>query len=107
MTSTDLEAVVARTRHERFRWLVSDENPDAAQRESYRNLVARLAKGDAPAAPVRQLIPLSTTLHAQKHGSRNCWFSYKDSACGCSGLKCHLHKRVVQIGDCVECLKRW
>ena len=29
MTPADLENVIARTGHERFRWLVSDANPDA------------------------------------------------------------------------------
>jgi hypothetical protein len=49
MTTDDLEIVVARTGHERFRWLTSDANPDVDQRDAYRKLVAGLAKNDAPA----------------------------------------------------------
>lgn len=31
-----LEIVVARTRHERYRWLCSDDNPDVEQRDGHR-----------------------------------------------------------------------
>jgi hypothetical protein len=48
MTPEDLEAVVARTGHERYRWLTSDANPDVAQRDAYRELVVRLAREDVP-----------------------------------------------------------
>lgn len=40
-----LEQVVARTRHERYRWLTSDDNPDAAQREGYRASLIQQASG--------------------------------------------------------------
>lgn len=51
MTPADLETVIARTGHERFRDLTSDANPDAAQREAYRGLVARMAAEQPPAYP--------------------------------------------------------
>lgn len=47
-----LEIVVAMTRHERFRWLCSDENPDAASRRGYRARVVRIAaEGLDPPTP--------------------------------------------------------
>jgi len=39
-----LELVVVRSRHEHFRWLTSDENPDGRNREAYRRLVAAQAE---------------------------------------------------------------
>lgn len=45
MTPNDLETVIARTGHERYRWLVSDANPDAESREGYRRVVRDLAAG--------------------------------------------------------------
>lgn len=38
-----LEIVVARTGHNRYRWLCSDANPDEEARAAYRRLVAFLA----------------------------------------------------------------
>ena len=43
-----LEIVVAKTKHERYRWLCSDECPDAA---AYRGTVLRLAGMAPPPAP--------------------------------------------------------
>jgi hypothetical protein len=47
--SEALEIVVSQTTHERFRWLCSDDNPDAGSRSGYRALVIRLATGEPPA----------------------------------------------------------
>jgi hypothetical protein len=43
MTDEDLEKAIARTKHVRYSWLVSDENPDAWSRGQYRAEVERLA----------------------------------------------------------------
>ncbi len=44
MTLTEaLDIVVSRTRHERYRWLCSDENPDEFSRERYRAIVMSMA----------------------------------------------------------------
>jgi hypothetical protein len=45
MTQEDLDLVVERTRHERYRWLVSEDNPDPGSREGSRAIVAELAAG--------------------------------------------------------------
>lgn len=50
MTQDDLETVIARTGHERFRWLTSDDNPNVAQREGYRRIVREMAADTPPAA---------------------------------------------------------
>ncbi len=43
-----LEIMVARTKHERYRWLTSDDNPDVAQREGYRASLVRQASDLPP-----------------------------------------------------------
>ncbi len=43
-----VEIVVGRTRHERYRWLTSDDNPDAWQRDRYRDIVVAMASGQPP-----------------------------------------------------------
>ena len=51
MTYIDaLEIVVARTKHERYRWLCSDANTEEASREGYRFLMIRMAVSDQPTA---------------------------------------------------------
>lgn len=45
MTQSDLEAVISQTKHERYRWLTSDDNPDVAKREGYRRIVREMASG--------------------------------------------------------------
>lgn len=112
MTPADLETVVSRTGHERFRWLVSDANPDARQRDQYRALVARLAKGDPPAArpiqappPEPPPVPLAESRRAIKLGLSRCFYAAKP-ACSCQGAaRCHHLKRIVSLRDCIDCLK--
>jgi hypothetical protein len=118
MTPADLESVVARTGHERFRWLTSDGNPDAAQREGYRGLVTRMAAGFASPSPEsdasppatvdpdpdRARLPLAVSLRALKVGHRKCFYA---TPCGCAGggARCHHLGRVVALHDCVACLE--
>ena len=40
-----LSEVVRRTKHERYRWLCSDDNPDVESRDGYRAKVKRIAEG--------------------------------------------------------------
>lgn len=102
MTPDDLESAIARTGHERYRYLVSDANPDVVSREGYRRVVREIASGEAP----RPLVPLAESINAHRLGFQQCWFSTKDDACGCSGVRCHLLGRIVGLVDCVECLKK-
>ena len=52
MTLDDaLTIVIARTGHERYRWLTSDANPDATQRDGYRASILRQAGAPAPPVP--------------------------------------------------------
>jgi hypothetical protein len=69
--------------HHRFRELCADDNPDVAEREAYRALMVRQATGEAPPAPTRQAVPVRDSIRATRLGFRRCWFSTKDSACGC------------------------
>lgn len=49
-----LDVVVGRTRHERYRWLCSEANPDEWSREAYRGQVLTMATGEPVApAPIR------------------------------------------------------
>lgn len=96
-----LEVVVARTRHERYRWLCSDENPNTEQREGYRRIV--LEKAGQPAPAPAQSVPLSTSLRAARLGFRQCFYSSHEG-CGCSGTHCFYKGRIVELRECVECL---
>lgn len=49
-----LDIVIARTGHERFRFLCSEANPSRDSREGYRALVLDMAEGRAPAPPARE-----------------------------------------------------
>jgi hypothetical protein len=62
-----LETVVGRTGIERYRWLTSDDNPDAHGRERYRAEMVRLA--------ARPLAPVSYPPVAVQ--ARNLWRSIK------------------------------
>lgn len=64
-----LETVVARTRHERFRFLCSDENPDAASRQGYRLQVIKIA-AEGLATPTPEDLALRADL--ERYGCGGC-----------------------------------
>jgi hypothetical protein len=102
MTWADaVELEVSRGGNHRYRWLCSDDNPDAEQRAAYRAFLVRKATGQ----PEPATIPLRVSIRAARLGFQKCWFSTKDSDCGCSGVRCHLLERIVSLDDCVRCLK--
>lgn len=105
-----LEIVVARTRHERYRWHCSDDNPNARGREAYRRSVLSLAgapepEPPPPPEPVRphRRVPLADSIRAVRFGLRNCLYATREG-CGCSGAMCHHFGRVVTLTDCLACL---
>ena len=92
-----LEAVVARTRHERYRALCADAHPD---RGAWRAEVVRLA-----AAGPRPSVAESL---ARTRGMRSCPFRSTDRSCGCSGGRCALRRGAsVSHLDCFDCLSRY
>lgn len=112
MTDAQLGIVIARTGHERYRWLTREDNPDVAQRDGYRALVAGMAD-DVPAAqavepptpPSPVLAPLSEALRASNLGGRNCPHGSAPKTCNCSSLSaCSLLGRDVRLDDCISCL---
>ncbi len=46
-----VEIMVERSKHHRFTWLCSDENPDIEVRDAYRRQVLALAAGETVTAP--------------------------------------------------------
>lgn len=52
-----LEIVVSRTKHERFRHLCREDNPDLEQRDRYRDMVRRMAEGASIPPPPKALPP--------------------------------------------------
>src|SRR4051794_37482745 len=74
---------------------------DAGKRAAF---LARCAEVAAAAEYPPVAIPVQDSIRATQLGFHRCWFSTKDSACGCSGVRCHLLKRIVGLADCVECL---
>jgi hypothetical protein len=103
--SEALDIVIARTRHERYRVLCDDDNPDIQQRDAYRRLVVDMAGQPAPLPPTdpAPLIPLADSIRAARLGYRACLYSSYEG-CGCSGTHCYHLGRVVGLADCVECL---
>ena len=100
-----LDIVIARTKHERFRWLCSDDNPDAEQRAGYRRHVLALAEQGSP-TPVTPppLVPVGIAIEAIRTGFRACLYSSHEG-CGCTGTRCFWKGRIVSLTDCIECLK--
>ena len=81
------------------RWLESD---DPIERKAAR---WRLSLPAEPAPePPPQLPPSSVSIYAVKRGFRQCFYASHEG-CGCSGTKCYRHGRIVQLTDCIECLK--
>lgn len=109
MNPTDLEAVVARTGHERYRFLTSDANLDAESREGYRRIVREIAAGRPPtapqAAPEAPAGPMASWRRERLLGVRACFYA-GEPTCSCSGSAyCHALGRDVTLGDCRECLR--
>lgn len=66
MTPEQLEQVVAKTGHARFRDLTSDAN--AASREHYRRVVERLATGETPSIAEQAVSVVKTVARSAKAG---------------------------------------
>ncbi|MDG3003257.1 hypothetical protein [Paludisphaera mucosa] len=108
MTEDDLDLVMERTGHERFRWLVSDANPDAAKRAGAWATVAEMAAGfragpaPRPPASTPARIPLADALRATER-ARECPAA-GPAACGCTGARsCSKLGRDVTLDDCIGC----
>jgi hypothetical protein len=111
MTLTEvLDIVVSRTRHERYRWLCSDANPNTEQRDAYRRLMFDLA-GQRPHPPAPRPEPprpaLAATL-ALMSRMRACPHRTERTDCGCAGMAtCGLGRGLsglVNHHDCLSCL---
>jgi len=117
MTPDQLEIVVARTGHERFRWLTGEDNPDAERREAYRAIVAEWAEarwpmqaeGDGdptPAVGATAAPPRLTLATIRTRMGRSCFYGGPPPCGTCQGLAwCHALGRVVSVRDCTACLK--
>ena len=82
------------------RWLESD---DPIERKAARWRLSLPAE-PTPAPTSPQLPPSSVSIRAVKLGFRQCFYASHEG-CGCSGTKCFRHGRIVQLIDCIECLK--
>lgn len=98
-----LESVIARTKHDRYRWLCSDANPDRESRDASRRLVLERAGQPAPPGPAQSLVPIALSIRAARVGFRQCFYSSHEG-CGCSGTHCFRLGRIVGLRDCAECL---
>jgi len=70
-----LDLVVARTSHERYRWLCSDDNPDAAQREAFRRYVIEQASGELERLPTKAALKVD-------YGNQPAPPPFRGSCCG-------------------------
>lgn len=98
-----LDNVVARTRHERFRVLCSEDWPD---HKAYRELVIRMAAGEGSISDPPAPIPLAESLDLLRLVNL-CQYRSRDAACGCSGSSCALRVSapIVSHLDCLECVR--
>jgi hypothetical protein len=104
-----LEIVLAMTSHGRFRWLCSDENPDAQSREDHRRLMVQIATGDpAPAGAVSDQARMPATDALRLLARMNaCPSRTRDAVCGCSGARCaERGGAIVSHIDCFTCLRQ-
>jgi hypothetical protein len=108
----DLETVIARTKIERYRFLTSDENPDAIARERYRAEMTRMATEPVQERPrvhmpsvyvqalnlwrsIREFVKSGGKLapksvRAERQATCNVcphWNGSRCLRCGCTGLK--------------------
>jgi hypothetical protein len=117
-----LEVVVARTRHERLRWLRSHDNPDVEQRDAYRRLMVEQAGGNPAAMPPartqaaslwRSLRAFVTSggklapksVRATRQAACNAcpfWNGFRCGRCGCTGLKVY-----AAVVSCPDSPPRW
>lgn len=107
MTPDQLDAAVAATGVERYRWLTSAANPDEASREGYRRLVREKAEAldgsGATAAPVDPPAPnphavLLKLVRACPHAGL--------ASCGCNSVRrCAAYNRDVAISECLACVR--
>ena len=99
-----LELVIASTRHERFRWLCSEDNPNAEQRDSYRRYVVYMATGEQLAPPTQPTPFVVPPAYAM--GWKHCLYATHEPGGCCGGaLTCHWLRQVIPLQTCVDCLK--
>jgi hypothetical protein len=63
---------VSLTRHERFRWLCSEENTDAESREGYRAMVVGLAASSPPSDLEATAEDLALRKYLEENGGGGC-----------------------------------
>ena len=100
MLDDALEIVIARTNHERYRWLCSDDNSNISQRDGYRVQVLLLAGYEFPPLPIIPLPDLRTFRH--------CLYA-SDFVAGCCSapatVRCHWLNQTICSATCTDCLK--
>jgi len=70
MNWTDaLDLIVEQTGHARYRWLCSEDNPDASRREAYRALMIRQAAGEPEPSSDDDA---QLRAHVARHGCGGC-----------------------------------
>lgn len=117
MDWTEALAIIAPS-HPRYRWLCSEDNPDAESRAAYRRLLIREAGGEAPepappeAPPVPPAVPLGPPAVplaeslAVLNEARRCPFRTRPG-CGCQPDRCTAglgRHGAVTLDDCRRCL---
>lgn len=102
-----VEIVIARTKHERFRYLCSDDNPN---REAWRAHVISEATGE----PRQPAITSNPTVQRQRLLAtlvKACPYRENTSSCGCGASKCHaawgssrIDPQAANMQDCLDCV---
>jgi len=98
---TTEQIAYAATWNDQLPAMVSEDNPDVAQREAAREII--LGLWEAKHAPIAT-VPLATSRLALKRGGLNCWYTTPCKSCGGEVPHCHKLERVANLRDCVDCL---
>ena len=121
-----LEDYVSRTGVERYRWLCSEDNPNAMDREAYRRFVVEQATGTESSVQSERTvistgnggmvtIPLEESLrlnkemrecpHYEKRGCNTCGKAFCKIGKGEPGERMNSQYGLVSTWDCYHCLR--
>jgi hypothetical protein len=99
-----LDVIVSQTRHERYRWLCSDDNPDQVARDAYRAYVFRAAGEPLPPAPERPVPAAVAERFERLERILGCPHFSRPADCGCRFGVCGQTGKPTTFARCDDCL---
>lgn len=106
MTINELDIAVARTKHERLRYLTSLDNPDEASREAWRRKTERIASElYRPETGVTEtsVTRTSVTETMERLKLVKTCQHLVEPTCGCNFGRCSLYDKPTSYPECIAC----